>query len=177
MQKYIIIVMVKAISNNLEVSKKNEVNVEVFVDNRYSKFTHTFKVPFKKLEEPIQARMSIYKVINTFSDVIIEALEARMESCVDMLSRNLFNIVESDEFHILFKKDDGSYHSFNHPSFKVMQEAVELIKEKKNEYLTKAHYDQIIKALYWIEKPAPRNGISFGNLISACMEILTINPF
>lgn len=157
-----------------KVSEKNELNVEVFTNEKYSKFTHTFRIPFKKLEELIQVRLSIYKVINTFSDVIIEALESRMESCVDMLSRNLFNIVESDEYHVLFKKEDGSYHSFNHPSFKVMQEAINLIKEEKTKYLGKIHYDQIIKALYWIEKPAPRNGISFGNLISACVEIILI---
>ena len=170
--------MARAISNNLEkISEKNELNIEVFVDNKYSKFTHTFKVPFKKLEEPIQARMSIHKVINTFSDVIIEALEARMEACVDMLSRNLFNIVESDEHHIMFKKEDGSYHSFNHPSFKFMQEAVLLLREEKSERLDKIHYDQIAKALYWVEKPAPRNGISFGNLISACMEVLIISTY
>ena len=35
-----------------------------------------------------------------------------------------------------------------------------------------AHYDQIAKALYWIEKPADRNGISFGNLISCVMEMI-----
>lgn len=175
MQKYIVI-MARAISNNLEkTSEKSELNVEVFVDNRYSKFTHTFKVPFKKLEEPIQARVSVFKVINTFSDVIIDALERRMESCVDMLSRNLFNIVESNEYHILFKKENGSYHSFNHPSFKVMQEAVNLLKEEKSKHLGKVHYDQIIKALYWVEIPEPRNGISFGNLISACTEILLIS--
>ena len=156
---------------NLE---KNELNVEVFETEEYSKFTHIFKVPFKKLEKPIQARISVFKVIDTFSDVIIKALEERMESCVNMLSRNLFSIVESNEYHILFKKEDGSYHSFNHPSFKVMQEAIKLIKEEKSKHLTKVHYDQIAKALYWVEKPAPRNGISFGNLISACMEIILI---
>ena len=157
-----------------KVSEKNGLNVEVFENEKYSKFTHSFKVPFKKLEEPIQVRKSIFEVIDTFSDVIIKALEARMESCVDMLSRNLFNIVESDEYHILFRKEDGSYHSFNHPSFRIMQEAITLIKEEKSKYLTKMHYDQIIKALYWVEKPAPRNGISFGNLISACVEIILI---
>ena len=104
--------------------------LKVFKTEEYSKFTHIFKVPFKKLEEPIQVRVSIFKVITTFSDVIIKALEERMESCVNMLSRNLFNIVESNEYHILFKKEDGSYHSFNHPSFKVMQEAIKLIKEE-----------------------------------------------
>ena len=164
--------MARAISNNLEVSKKNEVSVEVFVDNRYSKFTHTFKVPFKKSEGFIPIHVSIFKVIDTFSDVIIEALEKRMEACVDMLSRNLFNVVESDEYHILFKKEDGSYHSFNHPSFRVMQEAINWIKEDQIKSLKKVHYDQIAKALYWVEKPAPRNGISFGNLISACMETI-----
>ena len=158
-----------------KVSKENVMNVEVFANERYSKFTHTFKVPFKKLEEPIHAHVSIFKVVTTFSDVIIEALEKRMEACVDMLSRNLFNVVESDEYHILFKKEDGSYHSFNHPSFRVMQEAINWIKEDQIKSLKKVHYDQIAKALYWVEKPAPRNGISFGNLISACMETILIS--
>ena len=157
-----------------KVSQSNEFNVEVFEYDKYSKLTHTVKIPFKELKEPIQARVSVFKVINTFSDVIIDSLEKRMEACVDMLSRNLFNIVESNEYHILFKKEDGSYHSFNHTSFVVMQEAVRLIKEEKSKHLTKVHYDQIAKALYWVEKPAPRNGISFGNLISMCMEILLI---
>ena len=157
-----------------KISKKNELNVEVFANEKYSKFTHTFRVPFKRLEEPIQVRLSIYKVIDTFSDVIINALEARMESCVDMVSRNLFNIVESNEYHILFKKEGGSYHSFNHISFTNMQEAVLLLKDGKARELGKIHYDQILKGLYWVEKPAPRNGISFGNLISACMEIILI---
>ena len=153
-------------------SEKNNLNVEIFENERYSKFTHTFKVPFKKLEEPIQVRVSIYKVIDTFSDVIIKALEKRMEACVDMVGRNLFNIVESNEYHILFKKEDGSYHTFNHISFTNMQEAILLLREEKARELGKIHFDQIIKALYWIEKPAPRNGSSFGNLISVCMEII-----
>ena len=158
-----------------EISKKNEVNVDVFPNEKYSKITHTFKVPFKELEEPIQVRVSIFKVIDTFSDVIIAALEARMESCVDMVSRNLFNIVESNEYHILFKKEDGSYHGFNHASFRVMQEAVRLLQENGSRDLEKKHYDQITKALYWVEKPAPRNGISFGNLISVCMEVILVS--
>ena len=176
LQKYVI-TMAREPWTNLEktsekVSKKNELNVEVFVDNKYSKFTHTFRVPFKKLEEPIQIRMSIYKVIDTFSDVLINALEARMESCVDMLNRNLFNVVESNEYQITFKKEDGSYHSFNHISFTNMQEAILLLKDGKARELGKIHFDQIIKALYWVGKPTPRNGISFGNLISTCMEII-----
>lgn len=175
MQKYFVTMATAPFKNLEKVSQSNELNVKVFETEKYSKFTHSFKVPFKKLEEPIQARMSVFKVIDTFSDVIIEALEKRMEACVDMLSRNLFNIVESDEYHILFKKEDGSYHSFNHPSFRIMQEAVSLLSERRTKLLIKAHYDQIVKALYWIEKPAPRNGISFGNLISACLEIILIS--
>ena len=172
MQKYIII-MPRAITNNLDkVSKKNVLNVEVFADNKYSSLTHTFKIPFKELEEPMTAHRSYFNVIGTFSDVIIDALEKRMESCVDMLSRNLFNIVESNEFHIMFKKEDGSCHSFNHISFRVMQEAIRFINEERLEDLGKRHYDQILKALYWIENPAPRNGVSFGNLVSMCMDVM-----
>ena len=177
LQKYFVIMAIEPWTNlektSKKVSEKNGLNVEVFKNEEYSKFTHTFKVPFKKLEESIKT-VSIYEVIDTFSDVIIDALEKRMESCVNMLSRNLFNVVESNEHHILFRKEDGSYHSFNHVSFKIMQEAITLIKEEESKCLTKAHCNQIMKALYCIEKPAPRNGISFGNLISACMEIIII---
>lgn len=176
MQKYVIIMAIEPFKNLEKVSEKNVLNVEVFENEKYSKITHSFKIPFKELEEFTQAHVSIFKVIDTFSDVIIKALEERMESCVNMLSRNLFNIVESNEYHIMFKKENGSYHSFNHASFKFMQEAINLIHEKKFENLRKKHYDQIIKALYWIEKPAPRNGISFGNLISVCVEIVVV-PF
>lgn len=31
---------------------------------------------------------------------------------------------------------------------------------------------KLAKALYWIEKPTDRNGISFGNLISCITEML-----
>ena len=43
---------------------------------------------------------------------------------------------------------------------------------KRFEDLEKRHYAQILKALYWIEKPEPRNGVSFGDLISTCVEIV-----
>ena len=36
-------------------------------------------------------------------------------------------------------------------------------------------YNQIVKALYWIEKPAQRDGVSFGNLISICLERIIVN--
>ena len=159
---------------NLEVSKKSELNVEVFEIEKYSKFTHSFKIPFKG-SEFLAPSMSVFSVIEMFSDVVIDALEKRMEACMDMLSRNLFNIVESNEHHVLFKKENGSYHSFNHASFKNMQEAIHILDKGKIDRLRKKHYDQIIKALYWVEKPAPRNGISFGDLISICVEGLAIS--
>lgn len=152
----------------------NQMNVEVFEYERYSKFTHTFKIPFKESEEFIKS-VSLFDVFNTFSDVLITALEERMESCMDMLNRNLFNIVVSNEHHILFKKENGSYHSFNHASFKIMQEAVDFIYNGLFKNLRREHYDQIIKALYWVEKPAQRDNFSFGNLISACMVGLDIS--
>ena len=161
--------MARKISNNLEVSKKSELNVEVFEAEKYSKFTHSFKIPFKG-SEFIAPCLSMFSVIDIFSDVIVKALEERMEACMDMLSRNLFNIIESNEHHVLFKKENGHYHSFNHASFKSMQEAIDFIYEGRYVDLRKRHYDQILKGLYWIEKPASRDGISFGDLITVCME-------
>lgn len=162
--------MARKMSNNLAFSKKSEMSVEVFEAEKYSKFTHSFKIPFKKSEGFIPTHVSVFRVINTFADEIVGALEARMESCMDMLSRNLFNVVESNEFSVIFKKEDGSYHIFNHMAFNAMKEAISFIRDEEIKDLRSVHYDQILKALYWVEKPAPRNGISFGNLISVCME-------
>lgn len=173
MQKYIIIMALKPSINlekvSKEVSEKNQLDVVVFETEKYSRFTHSFRIPFKELDFVIPS-MSMFNVIDTFSDVIIKALEERMESCVDMLSRNMFNIVESNADRIMFKKESGYYHSFNHHSFRWMQEAAHLIYERKFEDLRRKHYDQIMKALYWVEKPAQRDGISFGDLTSVCLK-------
>lgn len=110
-------------------------------------------------------------ILDSFSDVIIAALEARCNACMDMLMRNIDNVIHNDGQQIIFKKNNGSIHIFNVPSYNTMKDAIGLIELDHYEYISKHQWDQIAKSLYWIEKPADRNGFSFGNLISFVMEM------
>ena len=117
-------------------------------------------------------KMDYRDVIGTFAEVIIAALTARRKTCMDMLTRNIDNIVHNDGQQIIFKKNNGSYHAFNVYTYEAMDDAIAFMSKGDFKSLKKMHYDQIAKALYWIEKPADRNGISFGNLISCITEML-----
>ena len=160
----------------LENIKKNLASSSVFVNEKEkcSVFTHQFKIPFKECNDPDLLITDIgYKtVLKVYSDIIIDALNKRMESCMDMLSRNIFNVILSDESRVVFQKNNGMLHSFNHASFERMKEAIDLIDGGRYDELLKAHYEQILKALYWVEKTPDRKNISFGNLISCLMEML-----
>lgn len=160
----------------IENIKKNLASSSVFVNEKEkcSVFTHQFKIPFKECSDPelLVSRVDYKTVLRAYSDVIIDALNKRMESCMDMLSRNIFNVILSDECRVVFRKSNGMLHSFNYPSFERMEEAIDLIDGGNYDELLKAHYEQILKALYWVEKTSDRKNISFGNLISCLMELL-----
>ncbi len=103
-----------------------------------------------------------------------------MDACVSMLFRNRNNIVVSNEFQIIFKKSNGQYHTFNHPSFRAMEDFKKYL-ENDNWKLHKpeqAWVRQLLKALYWIpeEDKQERNGYGFGKLIS-CLEEFTLESF
>lgn len=156
--------------------KNNKVENLVVVKENHSEFTHTFKIPFKKGNNEYIVPMNFEDIFKTFHDVIVDAVQQRMNSCVAMLYRNIDRIISSDEFQITFQRNDGTIHSFNHPSYRTMEEIIEYMNNKMYEGIRKQHADQIIKALFWVEKPEKRNGISFGNLISMLMEIAVCSP-
>lgn len=96
-----------------------------------------------------------------------------MDSCVSMLFRNRENILFADEYTITFKKANGTIHSFNHPSFQVMEKLVQDFQQKdwKSVSANKTGIRQLLKALYWIPEEERRDhgGFGFGQLIS-CLE-------
>jgi len=153
----------------------NNLETVVLVDfsNDVVKVVSETILNFKKDETISRGRELGYKqVLNAYSDVIIAALEARRVACLDMLTRNLDNIIHNDGHQIIFKKNNGSTHSFNTFSYEAMGNAIDMINRGEFGTLQGFHYDQMIKALYWIEKPADRSNISFGNLISCIMELI-----
>lgn len=153
--------------------KKNLVTV--YPENGYSEFVTTFTVKHCDNGE-MYPRISFEDVLGTWAPVIKKALESRMESCIGMLFRNRNNIISANEFCIRFKKNNGIIHSFNHPSFKVMEDAIASLDCSNWKWFisTPMACDQIAKALYWIpeDDKQDRNGISFGNLISCIHELM-----
>ena len=89
-------------------------------------------------------------------------------------------MVISNEYQVIFKKSNGQYHAFNHPSFRAMEDFKKYLKNG-NWKLYKpeqAWVRQLLKALYWIpeEDKQERNGYGFGELIS-CLEEFTLESF
>ena len=152
-------------------------------ENKYAEFTTFFRIPFNNVDP---ATVFTYdqnrwkEIFSAWSEVCIHALESRMNSCVSMLCRNYNNIVVSNKFQIIFKKANGQYHSFNHPSFSAM--------EAMKEYLENGNWKlyipeqkwvrQLLKALYWIpeEDKQEKGGYGFSQLIS-CLEEFTFEGF
>lgn len=162
----------KKINNFVSTAKVNS-------ENKYSEFTTFFRIPFNNVDPAtiFSGKTDRWKeIFSAWSEVCIRALDARMDSCVSMLFRNRNNVVVSNEYQVVFKKADGQYHSFNHPSFKAMEEFKSYL-ENGN---WKLHVPedrwvrQLLKALYWVPEAdkQERGGYGFGELIS-CLEEFT----
>ena len=165
-----------------KMANKNDFvpTVNVNFENKYSEFTTLFRVPFNDVDPTsiCTGNTNRWKhILAAWSVVCIRALEARMNSCISMLFRNRDNIKVSNEYQIIFKKSNGQYHSFNHPSFRAMEEMKEYLENKNwNSYVPSASWvRQLLKALYWIpeEDKQERNNYGFGQLIS-CLEEFTL---
>lgn len=155
--------------------KTNKSLVSIDVEKQVTNITTTLSIPFMEWKGDYrkEAGMNWDEVLNKFSKVIVKALEDRMAACMDMLSKNFFNIVYSDEYTIVFKKENGKYHNFNHASYKAMEDAINMFTIGDTFNLELLHLDQIMKALVWVEDRKDIQGISFDNLIT-CIMGLTI---
>lgn len=148
----------------------------MYPENGYAEFTTFFRVKFTEdMPCVVKSFESMHEdIVGTFGDVIIRALETRMDSCVSMLMRNNDKITFANAEIIQFKKNNAQVHTFNHQSFEIMQDAIERL--RSGEIYDILHFPeqcrQIAKALYWVpeEDKKERNGIGFGRLISTILE-------
>lgn len=151
----------------------------VYKENGYAEFSTFFRVKFTEEVDakPMDIRALELDIIDTFADVIIRALEARVDSCVSMLMRNSDKIMFANDQFVQFKKNNGQLHVFHHSSFEVMQDTIKALKNGEMAYVLNSAYacDQIAKALYWVseEDRKERNGIGFGRLISVIINNLS----
>lgn len=155
----------KKITNNL-VSSAN-----VYPENHYAEFTTLFRIKFQSAEPSNYQCTELWKyVFAAWWDVCARSLEARMNSCVSMLFRNIDNVISADEKSIVFKKNNGQIHSFNFESFEAMKELLEWFRTEgwKNSAPTVLQARQLMKALYWVseEDKQDHGGYGFGQLIT-----------
>lgn len=142
--------------------------------NEYSEFTTLFRIQHKDCNESFVPNHDAWKdILGSWADVCIKALESRMDSCVSMLFRNRNNILKANEIQIVFKKNNGLIHSFNHPSFQAMEDMVIDLKKGNWNFVKNNHIGlfQLLKALYWVEDRSERKGFGFGELISTITEL------
>lgn len=156
--------------------KTNKINSAVNVnrEKKVTNITTTFSIPFMDWKNGFVEEASMMnwnEVLQLFNKVIVKALEDRMADCMGMLSKNIFNVVYSNEHTIIYKKDDGKYHNFNHESYKIMEDAINMFTVGDIFNLELPHLDQIMKALIWAEDREDIQGISFNNLISCVVEL------
>jgi hypothetical protein len=153
---------------------------KVFAENKYAEFTTLFRIPFKETpyEEVYGNRKHVWKdLLGSWAEVCILALNMRMDSCVSMLFRNKDNILISNEYQVVFRKSNGQIHSFNHPSFNVMERMVKYFQTGNWEAIKHEKHGirQLLKALYWIPEDMRKDhgGFGFGQLIS-CLDEFTL---
>ena len=156
--------------------KTNKSLVTVNIKEKVTNITTTFTIPFMDWKDGFveEASMNWDEVLNKFSSVIIKALEDRMAACMGMLSKNIFRVVYSNEHTIVFEKENGKYHSFNHASYRVMEDTINMFTIGDIFNLELPHFDQIMKALVWAEDRKDVENISFGNLVSCIMELIFV---
>lgn len=150
-------------------------SAKVYNENRYAEFQTFFRIPFKEGEVPVAYH--VWKdLLGAWREVLILALELRMDSCVSMLFRNRNNVILSNEAQVVFKKNNGQIHAFNHHSFHEMEVMLDILKSSDWNAFRDQELGvrQLLKALYWIpeEQRQDHGGFGFGQLIS-CLEEFT----
>ena len=153
---------------------KNVLTSSAVVKNGYNEFTTFFRIPHMEGELPFCDRKAMaYDIIGAWSEVLITALNMRMDSCVSMLFRNRDNVIKSTVDAVWFKKKNGHIHVFNLRSFAAMQELINSLRYSRwNECLNNIlGILQLQKALCWIPEDMRQDhgGFSFGELIN-CLE-------
>lgn len=157
---------------------KNNTNLvssaKVYQENQYAEFTTLFRIPFKESDGSAFTKQVVpSEIIEAWSEVLISALESRMDALVSILFRNRNNVMYADASVIQFKKSNGQIGYFSHLSFTVMEETLKSLKQKNwGEALYRAGAaQQMLQALYWIPEDMKKDrcNISFTMLIEELM--------
>ena len=138
-------------------------------------YTISVSIPFKKValsETPSKKDFKDFaeKVFEAYTNVIVEALKARMEACVNNLIKHSDDIKYCDNKYITYVRKSGGEHTFSFNAYEAMRGLVKKIQQYKLDDLTKLELKQIAKALYWVEDKTDIEKYTFQDLIDVIDE-------
>ena len=138
-------------------------------------YTISVSIPFKKVafsETPSKRDFKEFaeKVFEAYTNVIIEALEARMKACASNLVKHSDSIKYCDDKYITYIRKSGGEHTFSFNAYETMRGLVKKVQQYKLGELTKSELKQIAKALYWVEDKSDIGKYTFQDLIDVIDE-------
>ena len=138
---------------------EKEYTISVTIPIKRVNFSETpSKRDFKKFAE---------EVFEAYTNIIVEALEARMNACVNGLIKHLDDVKYCDSKYITYT---GGEHTFSYNAYDTMRILVKKIQQYKLGELTKSELKQIAKALYWVEDKSDIGKYTFQDLIDVIDE-------
>ena len=133
-------------------------------------YTISVTIPFKKVnfsETPSKRDFKKFaeEVFEAYTNIIVQAIEARMEACANNLIKHSDSIKYCDDKYITYIRKSGGEHTFSYNAYDTMQRLVKKIQQYKLGELTKSELKQIAKALYWVEDKTDAGKYTFQDLI------------
>lgn len=137
-------------------------------------YTISVTIPIKKVnfsETPSTRDFKEFaeRVFEAYTNVIVKALEARMDACANDLI-NHDKIKYCDSKYITYTRKSSGEHTFSYMAYCTMQILVKKVQQYKLEKLTKYELKQIAKALYWVEDRSDIGKYTFQDLIDVIDE-------
>ena len=145
------------------------------VQQNEKEYTISVTIPFKKIafsETPSKRDFKEFaeKVFEAYTNVIVKALEARMDACANGLIKHSGNIKYCDDKFITYVRKSGGEHTFSFNTYYTMQGLVKKVRQYKLGELTKSEIKQIAKSLYWVEDKSDIGKYTFQDLIDVIDE-------
>lgn len=147
----------------------------ISVQQNEKAYTISVTIPFKKTafsETPYKRDFKKFaeEVFEAYTNIIVEALEARMNACASNLIKHSDSIKYCDDKYITYIRKFGVEHTFSFNAYDTMQRLVKKIQQYKLGELTKSELKQIAKALYWVEDKSDIGKYTFQDLIDVIDE-------
>ena len=147
--------------------------INVFQNEK--EYTISVTIPIKKVnfsETPSKRDFKKFaeEVFEAYTNIIVEALEARMNDCVNGLIKHSDDVKYCDDKYITYTRKSGGEHTFSYNAYDTMQRLVKKIQQYKLGELTKSELKQIAKALYWVGDKSDIGKYTFQDLIDVIDE-------